>query len=213
MNFTKKSVLLSLSLLVGVSFLLIYVTNHLILTPSFYAHSGHQLSGIRGEDVLVYASYQKWMYLFQGVYIIFKASFVSLLIYTVLYLLGHQVRFLAALGIVVYAEFVFLISAICKATWFYYSFPHGTLADWQHAYPLSALSLIGKIPADWYYMLQTLSLFELGYCGILAFGLQLITPLGFCQSVKVVAISYVPALLVWITGVTFCNLMFFPDHA
>lgn len=213
MQFTKKSVSLSLSSLVGISFLLIYLTNHLILTPGFYARSGHELSGMPGQDNSVYASYQKWMYLFQGIYIIIRACLVALLIYMTLYLFGHQVDFLPALCVVVYAEFIFLAAAASKAAWFYYFHPNGTLADWQRTYPLSALSLVEKVPADWYYLLQTLSLFELGYCALLAFGLRRMTQLSFYQSIKIVLISYVPALLIWIVGVTFCNLMFFPDHA
>lgn len=212
MNYTKKSGLISLGILVGLSFALIYITNHEILTPEFYANSGQTFAGISGQDKSVYASYQKWIYIDDALYIFLKSNFVALLLYTALYLASLPVQFLPVLGIVIRAEFVFLLAAAGKVLWFHLAFPHGTLADWHRLYLLSVLSLFPEAPADWTYALQTLNVFELVYCLLLAAGIKSLTAIGFLPSLKLVLASYLPALLIWVISVTFCTLLFFPNH-
>lgn len=213
MNYTRTSPLLSLGVLLGLSFTLIDLTNHYILTPQFYENSGEVLSGIPANNALLYASYQKWIYFYETLYTILKTSIVALLLYTVLYLVNKPVLFARIFLVVVYSEFVFLIAALTKVLWFYYRYPHGTLSEWHRVYVLSALSLCATAPAAWYYPLQTLNVFELAYCLLLAHGIARITDLNFRYSFRLVLTSYLPALLMWVAMVTYCTILFFPQHA
>lgn len=212
MNFTKKSGLISLGFLTGLSFALIYITNRDILTPQFYENSGQAFAGIPGQDKSVYASYQKWIYFYEALYIFIKSNFVSLMLYTALYLAGQQPGFLPVFQVVVLAEFVFLFAAVAKIICFPLCYPQGTLAEWHHFFPGSALSLLPAAPADWSYALQTLNLFELLYCLLLAAGLRQVTALSFVRALLLVFASYLPGLLIWVASVTFCTLLFFPNH-
>jgi hypothetical protein len=84
------------------------------------------------------------------------------------------------------------------------------LLDWHRFYVLSAITVFGSAPADWFYALQTLNMFEIGYWFLLAYGISRITEMNFDRSLRIVVFSYVPALFLWLAVVTFCCLMLFP---
>ena len=201
---------LSFVILVLLTFVLIYITNHYILTIGFYANSDNPLSGIPGHDAAIYETLQHWIYLSSAAYLLLKISAISLIVYIGLYLADEQVDYSDIFNVVVLAEYVFLIPAIVKIASFYYVFPQGTLQDWNQYYPFSALSLFKAAPTDWYYALQTLNVFEIGYWFILGYLVRGTCRLNFDQSLRIVVTSYLPALFVWVASVTFCILMLFP---
>lgn len=207
-----KSNFFGSGLLLAVSFLLIYITNKCILSVGFYNNSGDIFSGVPGQDTNVYDALQKWIYVSDIFYTLIKVFIITLILYTALFLKDQQVSFSRLLNVVIYAEYIFFIPAILKIIWFSYRYPNGTLADWHKTYLFSALSLFGDLPADWYYPLQTLNLFEVGYWFLLAYGISKITRLDFDRSLKTVVFSYVPALLVWVATVAFFTLVIFPSN-
>jgi hypothetical protein len=211
MNAYIKSNILSLCALIALSFALISATNHYILTVNFYDNSGDFLSGIPDQEGAVFESLQKWIYLSSAVYLVFKLALISLILYTALYLSGQPVRYARIFNVVTLSEFIFFIPAIIKIFWFHYEYPNGTLIDWQKLCIFSALSLFNSAPADWYYPLQTLNLFEILYWFLLAFGISKITTLNFDGSLRMVALSYLPALFIWAAIVAFCTLMIIPN--
>ena len=210
MKFLYRHGKLSLILLLSLSFTLIYITNHCILTLEFYQNNGNALSGIPGQDARVYEALQKWVYLTSAIWLMLRLGVIALILHTALYLHDHQLSFNSIFKITVLAEFLFLIPAAIKVISFNYTFEHGTLLDWHKYYILSALSLFNDVPADWFYALKSFNLFEFGYWFLLALGISKITKLGFDHSLRIVLISYVPGLLIWIAVVTFFTLMMFP---
>lgn len=212
MHFMKNPLLIGLGALLGLSFLLISATNHYILTVGFFDNSGEYLSGIPSAENEVYESLQKYIYLSEAVFTFFKIGLIALVIYAALYLADHQVRYYKALEVVIFSEFVFLIPAAIKIIWFKAAYPHGTLADWHKIYILSALSFFDGVSANWFYPLQTLNMFEIAYWFLLALGIKRITRLDFDQSLRVVLLSYVPGLFVWVATVTFLTVMTFPGN-
>jgi len=212
MKLTHLSVLISFLILWACSCLLIYLTDHLILTPEFYDRSGNVffLNGRDSSDF--FASLQRWSFLFEGVYVLLKMLAITIVISTGLYCYNQKLRFYRVFHVVILCEFVFLLAALVKILWFAHWYPDGTLLDWHRTYPLSALWFFPQIPADWYYSLQLLNLFELVYWFLLAFGISKITPLNFDYSLKIILSSYVPALIIWTVGVLFSSLLVFPSQ-
>ena len=210
MKFFLKRPIISLSLLITLTFILLYVTDHYILTVNFYNNSGDPISGIPDQDAQVYHSLQKWIYLSALIYLLIKISMISLILYMGLYIREIEISFTKVLAIVILSEYLFLLPAILKICLFHLEYPNGTLDDWHKFYLLSALSFFRSAPADWYFALQTLNLFEVGYWFLLAFGIHSISGLNYDNSLKIVVLSYVPALIVWVAMITFCSLLLFP---
>jgi hypothetical protein len=198
-------------MLLSLTFLLIYLTDHYILTINFYENSGDPVAEVPAQESVVYESLQKWIYLASAFYLLIKLFFISLVLYTAFYLSNHPVPFGKVFNVAVLADFIFLIPAVSKFFWFQYKYPEGTLADWHRVYILSALSLFDSAPADWYYALQTLNVFEVAYWFSLAYGIYKISSLDYDRSLKLVVCSYVPALFIWVATVTFCTLVMFPS--
>ncbi|MFD0764519.1 hypothetical protein ACFQZI_06620 [Mucilaginibacter lutimaris] len=210
MKFLYRHGKLSLALLFTITFLLIYLTNTYVLTTGFYEANGDPLAATPAQGAIIYEALQKWVYLSSAAYLLIKIGVIALILHTALFLQDLEVPFRRIVKIVVLAEFTFLIPAFIKLVSFNYTFQHGNLLDWHKYYILSALSIAGEVPADWYYTLQTLNLFEVTYWFILAYGISKITQKPFDESLRTVVCSYVPGLFLWVVAVTFFTLMMFP---
>jgi len=212
MDFTGKTALIAFITLTAASLLLISFTDHLILTPGFYKNNGDIL-GYDDNTLSAYLHMQQWIYFYEVIYLAVKLSVVALVLYTALYVSNRAISFATLFGITTLSEFIFVIAAFGKVIWFHYYYPDGTLEDWHKTYLLSALSLFPQVKAAWYYPLQTLNLFEIGYWFLLAFGLSRTSKLDFDNSLQMVLKSYLPALIVWVACVMFTTLLFFPNQA
>ncbi|WP_345952976.1 hypothetical protein [Mucilaginibacter sp. PAMB04168] len=212
MNFIKKSNLISLGAILGLTLAIISASNRTILTNNFFAENGHPLAVLPGQDILLFAGLQKWIYIVTGFYLLFKLCLIALILYTALYIADHLIPYGVILHMVTICEAIFLLAAVVKIWWFRHYYPHGTLLDWHRLYLLSALSLFPAVPADWYYPLQTLNVFEVSYWFLLAFGISQLTHLDYRRSLRLVLASYLPALLIWMVVVCFCAIMYFPSH-
>lgn len=211
MKFSNKTALISLIALVALTLLLIYVTDRYILTLDFYDNSGDPVAAISSQEKHVFENLQQWIYYSSAVYLTFKIAFIALILYTALYMTGHPVRFVGVFQVAVYAEAIFFIPATAKIIFFHLYYPQGTLTDWHKFYILSALTLFDTAPADWFYALQTLNVFEIAYWFALAYGIFRLTRMSFDRSLQIVLFSYVPALLIWIAAITFFTLTMFPN--
>ncbi|HEY4195933.1 MAG TPA: hypothetical protein VGM63_10385 [Mucilaginibacter sp.] len=201
-----------LSLLLGVSLLTIYLTDKYILTAGFYISNGDIFDESPVQEILIYQNLQKWIYFFSAVYLIIKVGVISILLSSALYLNDLKVSFRRIVNLVIVSELIFLIPAIVKIIHFY-DIPGGiNKASWNRFYFLSALQLFGEVPADWTLMFQSLNIFEISYWFLLALGIHRLSNLSYDRSLRIVLISYVPALCVWIVTVTFCSVMLFPQN-
>ena len=205
--------LLSVSLLLVLTFIFIYITNKYILTVNFYENSGDPLAGVPSQEIEVYNNLQKWIFLTSAVYLLLKFALTSLVIYMGFYLSGCDLALGKIFHVVVLSELIFFVPAIIKMLWFYKVHPAGTLMDWHLFYPLSAITLFKDVPADWYYPLQIINIFEVIYWFLLAYGLSGVAGVSFDRSLRIVLTAYLPALFIWVATVTFCCLMLFPATA
>ena len=206
-----KSNIFGLIGLLSTTFILIYITNHYILTISFYESNGDPVAGIPDQESQVYENLQKWIYLSSVIYLLIKLFLIALILYTALYLSEHPIQFNKIFNVVLIAEFIFFIPAIAKILWFHYQYPAGTLTDWHKVYIFSALSLFEFAPADWSYALQTLNAFEVGYWFLLAFGIYKVSGMNYDQCLRIVVLAYLPTLFISVATVTFFILMMFPN--
>ncbi len=211
MKVLMKNGIAHLLMLLCFTFALIWITGEYVLTPELYANSGNPLSGIPGRDAGVVAMLQKWIYLSSAAYLMIKLGLITLILHTALYLFHQNVPLHRVFKITVIAEFIFLIPAAIKLGTFSYTYPDGNLLDWHQYYVLSALTYFKGVPAAWYYALQTLNLFEVIYWFLLAQSINGITKLTFDQSLKLVLVSYLPSLVIWVATVTFISLLMFPS--
>ena len=211
MKILLKNGIAQLLLLVSLTFTLIYLTGEYVLTPGLYANSGDPLSGMPGQEAGVLGLLEKWIYISSAVYLLIKLGLITLILHSALYLNNQIVPLHRIFKITVMAEFIFLIPAAIKSATFSYTYPNGTLLDWHQYYILSALTYFKSVPVAWYYALQTLNVFEVIYWFLLALGIKNITALNDDFSIKIVMVSYLPCLLVWITAVTFITILIYPS--
>jgi hypothetical protein len=162
------------------------------------------------EQIKNYFDYQdkwKWVsYIFTPIYILLKTSIIASVLYIGTFFFSRaKVTFKQLWGIVVTAEFLFLLIPLFKIVWFYIFQTNYNLQDIQYFMPLSALNIIGYQGLEaWYiYPLQTLNLFEFVYWLLLAYYLGNIIQTNTDNGLKIVAFSYVPALILWVVCVMF----------
>jgi hypothetical protein len=208
-----KNYLFSYAALSLVSCALIFLTNRYILTSDFFIVNRQYLSGIPGQETAVYQSLQKWIYLSTIIYLSIRIGTVVLLLYTALYLADVAISLRKLLSEIIFAEFIFILPAGIKFLHFYQGHQPLTLTAWHRYYPLSTLSLLGEVPADWHYALQTLNIFEVAYWFLLARGIQRATGIGFNKSLNLVIYAYLPPLVIWVAAVTFLSIVYFPGTA
>lgn len=124
------------------------------------------------------------------------------------YLFNKKITHKALWGIVLKAEFIFLLVGVLKIVWFYFFQTNYTLEDVQFYYPLSMLSVVGNNNLEpWYlYPLQTLNVFEVVYWIVLALLIDKALKENSNSGIKIVASSYGPALLIWVVSIMFFTL-------
>lgn len=155
---------------------------------------------------------QKWKLLgsaFIPIFLLLKITIISSILYVgTFFFSAKEINYKTLLDIVLKAEFLFLLVAICKIIWFYFFQTNFKLEDIQYFYPLSALNIVGyKGLEPWFiYPFQVLNLFELAYWLILAFYIGKATETNMDNGLKIVASSYGSALLLWVVTIMFFTL-------
>lgn len=175
-----------------------------------YNSLAEKLTSQQIEDFLNLQKKWQWLsYFFIPILLCIKTSLIATVLYIGNFFLSNLSVTLKQLWLfVLNAEFVFVFIPLFKITWFYFFQTNYTLEDIQYFYPLSALNIIGyKGLEPWLiYPLQTLNLFEVAYIIYLAYQIGTLTKTNADTGLKIVAYSYVPALLLWVTVVMFFTL-------
>jgi hypothetical protein len=153
----------------------------------------------------------KWhslTYLYILFIILIKTSVITTILYIGLFLLNKELKYRLLWDITLKAEFIFLLVPILKIIWFTFFQTQYDLNDIQNFYPLSALNIVGyKGLEPWFiYPFQILNLFELSYIIYLGFQIGRLTNKNTDYGLKIVGLSYVPALLLWAATVMFFTL-------
>lgn len=167
------------------------------------------------KQIKEYLEFQdKWKlvgYLIVPILVIIKTVLITSVMYIGVFIVNKSVvAFKSVWRIVINSEFIFLFIPICKIIWFSFFQTEYKLVDIQYFYPFSALNFIDhKELEPWLiYPLQTLNVFELAYIIILSYQIGALTKTNADTGLKIVASSYLPALLLWVTVVMFFTLNF-----
>ena len=164
------------------------------------------------EQYLDFQDKWQWMsYFMVPIFVIIKTVLITSVLYIGVFILNKSTATFKELwGIVLNSEFIFLFIPICKIIWFSFCQTYFTLEDIQKFYPFSALNIIDyKGLEPWLiYPLQTLNLFEIAYIICLSYQIGSLTKTNADTGLKIVASSYLPALLLWVTVVMFFTLNF-----
>lgn len=200
----------TLLFLVLLFFILIEIPKFILNTDLLIYNSLSEKLG--KEQVLEILSLQKkweWVgYLFAPIFILIKTILIATVLYIGIAFSNAKITFKSIFNKVVQAEFIFLLVPIFKIIWFYFFQVNYKLEDIQYFFPFSAINIIGYEGLEpWFiYPLQTLNLFELAYIIYLAYQIGTLTKTNPDTGLKIVAFSYVPALLLWVTVVMFFTL-------
>ncbi len=152
----------------------------------------------------------EWLYyIIVPIVTLIRTMIISSIIYIGIMLFNYgKIRFNLVWNNILKAEFIFVLVSILKIAWFSFFQTNYNLQDLQYFYPLSILNIIGyKGLETWFiYPFQVLNLFELSYVIYLGFQIGKLTNTNADYGLKIVGLSYVPSLLLWVTTVMFFTL-------
>ena len=175
-----------------------------------YNTMAENLSPLQLNQYFEFQNKWKWVsYFFIPIYILIKTSIVATVLYIGTYFFNQkEIAYKLLWNIAIKTEFIFLLVPIFKIIWFSFFQTKSDLTDIQNFYPLSALNIIGyKGLETWFiYPFQILNLFEISYVKYLGVQIGKLTNTNTDYGLKIVSLSYVPSLLLWIAIVMFFTL-------
>ncbi|MEO6175532.1 MAG: hypothetical protein ABIP27_10320 [Flavobacterium circumlabens] len=174
-----------------------------------YSSISEQLTSKQIKNFIGFQKKWQWIgYVLIPIILLIKTTIIATILYIGFFFFDKDLRFTNLWNIVLKAEFIFLLVPIFKIIWFYFFQTNYNLQDIQNFYPLSALNIVGyKDLETWFvYPFQTLNLFELVYIIYLGYQIGQLTSTNTDRGLKLVAYSYVPALLLWVVTIMFFTL-------
>ncbi len=174
-----------------------------------YSSISEKLTQEQIDNFISYKNKWHWFsYIIIAFLYLIKTVTISAIIYIGSFFCNKDLNYKILWNIVIKAEFIFLLVPVFKIIWFYFFQPNYDLNDIQNFYPLSALNIIGYQGLEsWLiYPFQVLNVFELFYIIYLANQLGKATKTDTDYGLKIVSISYMPGLFLWITIVMFFTL-------
>lgn len=198
------------------SIILIFLSEIANITLNFrglYFNSlAEQFTSKQIKEYLEFQDKWKWVgYIIVPILVIIKTVLITSVMYIGVFIINKSVvTFKDIWRIVINSEFIFLFIPVFKIIWFSFFQRDYKLVDIQIFYPFSALNFIDhKELEPWLiYPLQTLNVFELVYIIVLSYQIGTLTKTNADTGLKIVASSYLPALLLWVTVVMFITLNF-----
>lgn len=177
----------------------------------FYNTYSEQLTFERSIKLFEDLRRFSWIiYAFAPIVLFIKFSLISLVIYTgIVFFNKHdKVSLGSVFKIVVASEIIFVLAACAKFLWFYLFAVNYDLNDIGFFYPLSLLNIFNpaEVTKFWIYPLQTVNLFHLIYLFLISYGLTNVCKIERSDSDKIVLVSYLPALVVWIAFLMFLTI-------
>lgn len=187
-----------------------WVFNSLLINEDvFYNTFSNQLAYDRIIGLFNKTMKIAWIsYLLQPVMCFIKFLLVSIVLYIGLFFLdlNGEIKFETVFKVVVASELIFILAGIIKIFWFAFISYSYDLNDLAFFYPLSLSNFFksGEVNKMWIYPLQVLNIFHLIYIIGLVQGLQALC--GKNQIIeKVVLITYLPGLILWIVLLIFLS--------
>jgi hypothetical protein len=138
----------------------------------------------------------------------FSVPFIYLLKFTVIafviwvgcFMYGYRVTYSQCWGVVIGAEFIFLVPEVLKILWFMTVQTDPTYHEIRSFYPLSLIHLVDYDALDkrWAYPLRSLNLFEVAYWFLLVNGIHYYARKEKKMVWLIVSCSYILIFLLWL---------------
>lgn len=129
-----------------------------------------------------------------------KFTVIAFVIWIGCFMFGYRVTYSQCWGVVIGAEFIFLIPEVLKIFWFMFIETDPTYSDVSAFYPFSLLSFFDYYSLDkrWAYPLKALNAFEIAYWFMLVQGIH-----SFARKDKkyvwiIVSCSYILLFFLWL---------------
>ncbi len=136
-----------------------------------------------------------------------KIVLVSVIIYigTIIMNSFYNIKFRCIIKTVLVSEVILIIGSLIKFLHFFLSEEAFSIQELTYYYPLSLISLLDVIDIKpiWIFPLCTLNIFHLVYIISLSIGLSQYCNLKRSESDKIIMVSYLPGIALWILIVMF----------
>ena len=198
--------------IVSVNLVIIWLSKTVLINDIvFYNTYSEQLTYDRSLQLFEDMNRMSWIgYVFTPLMLIIKFTLVSLVLYTGIVICNIQdkVPLSSVVKIVIASEVIFVFAGFIKFVWFYLFAGNYNLNDLGFFYPLSLINLfkVSEVTKLWVYPLQTFNLFHLLYIISMSHGLNKVCKIEKSDSDKVVLLSYLPALVIWIALIMFLSV-------
>ncbi len=187
-----------------------FILNDLIITEAMHFNTySKQLDYERIEQLIKSKNKFAWIgYIFIPIRILFKLGIITSCLWLAIFFTEIRTSTIKLFSVVIMAELVNLVPPLIKIIWFGFFQTDYTLIDLQWFFSLSALSLFERENVEKYlaYPLQLLSIWELAYWLLLGYGLSRVLQKPLSEGMRLVAVSYGPALALWVLFVVFLSV-------
>lgn len=129
-----------------------------------------------------------------------KFTVIAFVVWVGCFMFGYRVTYSQCWGVVIGAEYIFLIPEILKIIWFMAVQTDPSLSDISAFYPLSLMHFFDYYSIDkrWAYPLRALSLFEIVYWVLLVEGIQHYARKDKKYIWIIVSCSYILIFFLWL---------------
>lgn len=131
---------------------------------------------------------------------LWKFLVIAFVIWVGCFMFGYRVTYSQCWGVVIAAEYIFLIPEILKILWFMFVETDPTLNDISGFYPLSLINFVDIETLDkrWAYPLRALNVFEIIYWFLLVSGIHHHARKEKRYVWIIVACSYILIFVLWL---------------
>ncbi len=129
-----------------------------------------------------------------------KFTVIAFVIWVGCFMFGYRVTYGQCWGVVIAAEFLFLIPEVIKIFWFMAIETDPTIHDIRAFYPFSLMSFFDYLALDkrYAYPLRALNLFEIVYWFLLVNGIHYYARKEKKMVWRIVAFSYILLFILWL---------------
>ena len=149
-------------------------------------------------------------YVFIPIMLLIKFSLVSLVLYIGIVFCNIQdkVSLGSVFKIVIAGEIIFVSANLIKFLWFCLFAGNYDLNDLGFFYPLSLINFFKTVEVNrlWIFPLQTVNIFQIIYIISISYGLNKVCKIEKSYSDKIVLLSYLPALVLWVAFIMFLTI-------
>lgn len=131
---------------------------------------------------------------------LWKFTVIAFVIWVGCFMFGYRVTYAQCWGVVIGAEFIFLIPELLKILWFIFIEPDPRYSDIGAFYPLSLMHFFDYYSMDkkWAYPLRALNVFEIMYWFLLVSGIHHNARKEKRMVWFIVAASYILIFFLWL---------------